>query len=303
LLRSAFRPLLSRLRPGDVVWFINWWEMADPIQDRIRQSGAKFVYHIHNSHQDFALKGGFQRLRPDAIIFISDAMRQEVATAIPSIIPVYTIHNGCEASRFWPAETPPANEIPVVLFVGRLVPYKGVHVLLEAIRILNERKVPVVCRIVGSAHAQARDRKPTAYVTSLQRDAPPNVTFAGFRAATEIAEEFRASDILCCPSTFAEPFGLVNIEAMGCGLPVVGSRIGGIPEIASEGGILLFETGDAADCANKLQQLLLNKDLRLSLREQGLASFNRRFTADAAVAAYVRVAASLTPKPHVLTGS
>jgi glycosyltransferase involved in cell wall biosynthesis len=93
----------------------------------------------------------------------------------------------------------------------------------------------------------------------------------------------------------------VNIEAMGCGLPVVASRIGGIPEIASEGGILLFETGNAVDLADKLQQLLSDRALRLLLREQGLASFKHRFTAELAVASYVKVAASLTPSLPVLT--
>ena len=294
LLTRAFRPLLSQLQTDDVVWFVNWCEMAEPIRESIRQAGAKLVYHIHNSHAAFATEGGFFRLDPDAIVFLSDAMRQEVETQTPSRTHLYTIHNGCEESRFWPSEALPCNEPPVVLFVGRVVPYKGVHVLIQAIKILNERSVPVWCRVVGSAHALAQNAKATPYVTSLHSTAPPNVSFAGFRSGTQIAEEYRASDILCCPSIFPEPFGLVNIEAMACGLPVVASRTGGIPEIAAGGGILLFETGDAEDLANKLQRLLSDRNLRMQLREEGLSSFKRRFRSATAVEAYLQVVSAVT---------
>ena len=293
LLSNAFKPLLCRLTPNDVVWFTNWWEMAEPIREEIRRISAKFIYHVHNSHKGITSAGLFHRLDPDAIVFLSDAMRHEVETEILSSTPVYTIYNGSEASRFWPSETPPSNDPPVVLFVGRLVPYKGVHVLLNAIKILRNRNIPVHCRIVGSAGAESANSKPTPYVASLHSTAPSNVRFVGFRSGTQIAEEYRGSDILCCPSTFAEPSGLVNIEAMACGLPVVASRTGGIPEIASDGGILLFERGNEVYLADKLQVLLLDRDLRLNVGAQGLASFKRRFTAEIAARHYMEVVGSV----------
>ena len=291
IVSHVFRSMIVKLQVSDTVWFNNGWELAVPIRAKIRQTGAKLIYHIHNSHKEVVSGGLFHSIDADAMIFLSEAMLREVETDIPVSTPVYIIHNGCEESLFWPRETPLSNDPPVVLFVGRLTSEKGVHVLLQAMKILYERNISVHCKVVGSAHAQGH--KPTPYVVSLYNMAPPNVSFVGFCSGATIAEEYRAADVLCCPSTWAEPFGLVNIEAMACGLPVVASRVGGIPEIASDGGILLVEAGNAEKLAEKLELVLFDHEFRMQLRAEGLASFRRRFTAEIAIRRYNEVAEHL----------
>jgi glycosyltransferase involved in cell wall biosynthesis len=96
--------------------------------------------------------------------------------------------------------------------------------------------------------------------------------------ATEIAQEYRGADILCCPSICQEAFGKANIEAMACSIPVVATRVGGIPEIAAEGGLLLVNPNSAQELADSLQSLIEDKDLRKKLGREGFASFRRRFT-------------------------
>jgi len=134
----------------------------------------------------------------------------------------------------------------------------------------------------------------TPYVEALQSACPSNVEFAGFRSGKEIGDEYRAADILCCPSIWQEPFGNVNIEAMACGIPVVATRVGGIPEIAAEGGVLLVEPNSAIQIADALERLVADKELRAKVAAEGLESFRRRFTWAAIYRQYEGVANRLS---------
>lgn len=273
-------PLLSQLQQGDIVWCQNRPYIAEALEQAIRRRGARLIYHCQNSHVLYAKRTKFKYLTPDALIFNSEAMRQEVLCLLPRLKNTFVIHNGARANpgRKVDAEPDQGQSIATVLYVGRLVPAKGVHVLIEAMKILNERSVRAICKIVGSSHAGGNKNRMTSYIRSLHRNSPPNVQFKGFRAATVIGEEYRAADILCCPSVWREPFGNVNIEAMATGIPVVASRVGGIPEIAAEGGILLVEPNSPGELADALQKLIMDKDLRAKMGADGFASFQRRFT-------------------------
>jgi spore coat protein SA len=290
-----FAPLISKLRGGDIVWCHNWPYVAWALEETIHSKGAKLVYHSHNTIAPFWGRPVFRSFAPDAMVFNSEAMRQDALAVMPYLRNTYTVHNGADDALFHPR--PPGTVLnhaaPVILYVGRLVHAKGVHVLMEAMRILNQREVEAVCRVVGSSHAGGDKGKATPYVDSLHNDCPPNVQFEGFRSGMGIAEEYRSADILCCPSIWQEPFGNVNIEAMACALPVVASRVGGIPEIASEGGILLVDPESPIELADALQKLILDKGLRAKIGAEGLASFRRRFTWPAIVRQHREIAASL----------
>jgi spore coat protein SA len=205
-------------------------------------------------------------------------MQREALGFFPWLDSSYVVHNGADDTLFYPRlETAEiANAVPFILYVGRLDPVKGVHVLMAAMNILEDRKVNVCCKVIGS-HAFGGS-KATPYVRSLLKSSPSGVRFEGWRSGKEIAEEYRAADILCCPSIGQEAFGNVNIEAMACGIPVVATRVGGIPEIAAEGGVLLVEPNSATELADALQKLVEDKDLRAKVARAGLQSFRRRFT-------------------------
>jgi spore coat protein SA len=295
IVRQIFGPMLSRLVSGDIVWCQNWAHVAWALESAIHAAGAKLIYHAQNSLTIFKKGSVFRSFTPDAFIFNSEAMRQEALTLYPHLKNTFTVHNGADETLFHPGPAGIArvSAVPVVLYVGRLVPQKGVHVLIEAMRILHARNIAVRCKLVGSSHAGGPKSKPTDYVASLHEQCPPNVEFEGFRSGTDIAEEYRSADILCCPSIWQEPFGNVNIEAMACGVPVVASRVGGIPEIAAEGGVLLVEPNSAADLADGLQKLILDEDLRERMSVQGLASFRRRFRWSVIVGQHREIAAAL----------
>ena len=118
----------------------------------------------------------------------------------------------------------------------------------------------------------------TAYSRSIMRNAPPNIEFGGYRPASALAEEFRRADIFCSPSVWEEPFGLVNVEAMASGLPVVSTRRGGVPEIFADGGGVLVQQGSATELASALEGLIRNAGRRRELGTEGYSSFQRNFT-------------------------
>jgi spore coat protein SA len=290
--RRIFRPLLSILKSGDIVWCHNQPFFCAALASLIRARGALLIYHAHNPLTDRPHRAAFKVFTPDACIFVSDFLRQRALKWIPWLTNTYVVHNGADDLDFFPAspETRPKNPVPLVLFVGRLVPIKGAHVLIEAMRILQERKVDILCRIVGSSFLHGS--KATPYVTDLLEKRPSNVEFNGFCAHTDVANQYRAADILCCPSVWQEPFGNVNIEAMACGIPVVATRVGGIPEIAATGGVVLVEPNSAVDLANALQRLAQDENLRTQVAAEGYQAFKRRFTWTAICGQYQDVAKS-----------
>ena len=155
------------------------------------------------------------------------------------------MYNGADEDSFYPAVSTVLSMTPVVLFVGRLIPEKGVHVLLEAMRILAREGVRLQAKIIGSVNFGTDTLSP--YAEALHRDCPHNTEFLPYMVGERLAEQFRNASIFCCPSTWEEPFGMVNVEAMASGLPVVASAVGGIPEIFTQGGGLLVPKNSAPE--------------------------------------------------------
>jgi spore coat protein SA len=265
------------LQQGDIVWCHNQPIFAAALEKEIHLKGAKLVYHCHDGLTGYPLRKAFKLFTPDAYVFVSEYLRQNFLHIFPWLRNTYTLHNGADEALFYPRQVRDGIDktVPTILFVGRLHPVKGVHILLEAMSILQRRKVSAKCKVVGSSFSGGS--KVTPYVKQLLKSSPSNVSFVGHRSALDIAEEYRSADILCCPSIWQEAFGMVNIEAMACGIPVVASRVGGIPEIAAGGGILLVEPDSPIELADALQKLIENRGLRAKVAADGLFSFQQQF--------------------------
>ena len=166
-----------------------------------------------------------------------------------------------------------------IIFVGRLVRLKGVHVLLEALRLLRDQGLDAHLKIVGEGPESAHLEK-----TAGEQSLP--VRFLGNQTAGEIRELLRQAAVLCAPSTTAggqmpEALGLVLLEAQAMGVPVVGTRNGGIPETLEEGqtGYLVDQESPAA-LAAALKMLLVNQAVNRSFGERARAFVCERFDID-----------------------
>lgn len=160
-----------------------------------------------------------------------------------------------------------------VVCVGRLSPVKGQDVLLRAVALLTADFPELCVTFVGSGPS-LDDLQ--ALATDL------NLTelcdFLGGVSHQQVMELFQSATIAVVPSR-SEAFGLVNIEAMMAGTPVIASNVGGIPDIIRDGEDgLLFPTDDPAALAEKIRMLLLDVDLRERLGRAGRQRFLETFT-------------------------
>ncbi|WP_440111792.1 glycosyltransferase family 4 protein [Paenibacillus sp. QZ-Y1] len=161
-----------------------------------------------------------------------------------------------------------------ILYVGRLIPGKGVDVLIRAVALLQQQ-VSVQLIIAGKG--------PQVYVRKLRqlaRKLKVHVSFMGQIAHEQIDRLYRAVDCLVCPSQEHEAFGLVNVEAMASGLPVIASDNGGIREIIESGrnGYLVKLYHKPQSFAAYLYKLASNSALAHSLGDAGRASAVENFS-------------------------
>ena len=276
VIRAIFRPVLKRLRPGDVVWVHNRPEFAAALTAPIHGSRSHVVLHLHNSHLANGPERLMRRVRVDHLVFISEFVMEEARQKFPSLGASSVIYSAADEAIFYPAAGGSKNATPIVLFAGRLVEEKGVHILLEAMKLLEQQEVRLEAQIVGSSGFG--DGTDTPYIKQLKANSPPSVRFCAYRSGAGLGDLFRTADIFCSPSVWEEPFGMVNVEALASGLPVVSTRSGGAREIFAGGGGILVDRGSAVQLAGALRQLAEDPQLRARLARQGTAIFRERFT-------------------------
>jgi spore coat protein SA len=276
-IRWIFTPLLRRLQPGDIVWIHNRPEFAVALTPLIQRTAGRVVLHLHNAHLAEGPERLMRRVGVDKLIFASKFLLEQAQRRFPLLGASSVLYSGADQSVFYPplTEREKADQ-PTVLFAGRLVEEKGVHVLLNAMKLLEKQKVPLQAYIVGCSSFGVG--KETAYIKRLKAASPATVAFLPYRTGAALGDLFRRADMFCSPAIWDEPFGLVNVEALASGLPVVSTRSGGTSEIFSSGGGILVERGSAVDLASALRRLAEDPGLRTHLGRQGYAAFLERFT-------------------------
>ncbi len=158
-------------------------------------------------------------------------------------------------------------------YAGRLVPEKGVDTLIRALG-----KLPTSARleIVGQGPERAALERLARSLGVSDR-----VSFSGQLASTRLPAFYRQCAVVVIPSrtrpNWKEQFGRVIVEAMACGVPVIGSESGAIPDVVGEGG-LTFPEGDVEALAGHLRALMEDEALRCALGEVGRAEVLRKYT-------------------------
>ena len=160
-----------------------------------------------------------------------------------------------------------------IVAAGRLQHHKGFHVLLLAASEMLSRGADVKIEIVGGGPYRKRLSR-----LSVELGIEGIVNLTGPRHPREMAEYFDQSDVVVVPSLTPEPFGRVAVEAMSRGKVVIGSNVGGIPEIIDDGETgFLVPPDNPADLAEKLSFLCAEPDIRKKMGRKGLEMSKERF--------------------------
>ncbi len=178
------------------------------------------------------------------------------------------IPNGVDLDRFSP-DVSPIDEFGDgklnILFVGRLEKRKGLNYLLEAYKQVK-REIPNSRLIVVGPGTRLRKK----YEKQVKKNDLKDVVFAGYVSDDELPRYYKTADIYCAPATGGESFGIVLLEAMAVGKPIIASNIEGYANVVAhnvEG--LLVPPKDGGKLAQALISLLSDKSLRQQMGDRG----------------------------------
>jgi glycosyltransferase involved in cell wall biosynthesis len=294
-----------RARDCDLVHLHTVSNFITPI--RRANPEARIVLHMHDhSLADFDPKVIGPRLAEAALVlgcsrFVVDRIRRLHPQAAPRC---HELYNGVDERFLQVAADPAASS--TVLFVGRLCPEKGIHVLLSAMKAVAREHPRADLSLVGPLDLSPKEyvdphqrdpifnalyryySQPAAYQELIHREAAAlggQARLHGRVANSEICPHYSRAGIFVFPSLWHEPFGIPVIEAMAAGLPVIATRGGALPEVVVDGETgILVERGDAEGLAAAIRTLLENPALRARMGAAGRRRVQQLFTWDRSIA-------------------
>ncbi|HTL48435.1 MAG TPA: glycosyltransferase family 4 protein [Verrucomicrobiae bacterium] len=288
--RWAARKMRS-IQP-DVIWvhsrmhFVPWLRRAFP--------KTRIVLSLHNESnlKDYQVWNSNAINACDRITACSASLAETAKASYPDLDgKLAVLHNGVDVEAFAPG--PDAREKTealrrklkigddrVILFAGRLVEEKGVHLLIEAFRGLCARHKNLRLVIVGSKTFSDPGSSPyIERLKELAKGCEDKIVFTGHAAREEMPHYFQMASALAFPSLWKEPFGMVVIEAMAAGAPVVAFNHGGPAEILSsdQDGILVPVKEGETGLEKALERILANPSLGRDLGNRARETAAVRF--------------------------
>ena len=248
---------------------------CDALTPYSRQFGNRLMYHLHYNPDSLFHSTGYSRIIAVSE-FVAQSWRKNCSDPLPGVV---VAHNGIDLSRFQKAvSAAERREIRsrlgfdeddfVLLYCGRIIPVKGVLELLQAVRNIDDEHARLM--IVGSPDFAKSSRTP--YLDKVQHlvdDLGNRVVFTGYVPNEDVYRYSKSADLQVVPSLWEEAAGLVGVEAMAAGLPLLVTRSGGIQEYVSEDCCVTVEKDESlvASLSDAIRSLRDNPELRKSMAE------------------------------------
>ncbi|HEB37077.1 MAG TPA: glycosyltransferase family 1 protein [Thermoplasmatales archaeon] len=212
----------------------------------------------------------------DEIIAVSAAAKRFISHFTD--VPARVIPNGVDTYKFRNMDKRKARKImgfgdePFFLYVGRLVSKKGLFTLLLAFKDVLKEIPEAKLRIAGKGKL-----KPVLSSFAKTLGIDENVEFLGYVPDKVLNPLFSSADIFVLPSSFGESFGIVILEAMASGTPVIGTRVGGIEEILGEGNGILVPPSDPYALADAMLTLIDDENLQEKIVKRALQKVKEEY--------------------------
>lgn len=278
---------LIRKEKYDIVIVENGMYFVEPLK---KYCNSSVIFHLHNDFSNFEGQNPEVLVRnADMIITVSDYVSNKVKKSVECDYPVVTVKNVIDTAHFSEdlhkrqeakniRETYGFSKDDVVcLFVGRLIPEKGIHLLLDAIEKIDDSGIKLLV-VGGTAFRDSRRTEFEEKLYSKAKKLGSRVAFTGYVDYKDIPSYYHACDIVVFPSQWEEAAGLVVLEAQSAGKPVIIAQSGGMPEYVCEKSAIIVEKGcDFTDNLVKaINTLSSSCDLRKKMGNSGI-SFSEKY--------------------------
>jgi glycosyltransferase involved in cell wall biosynthesis len=252
-------------------------------------SGARCLIHLHVKVEDWISPiTQWAMKQADALLGVSAFVAESAVEFGYPAEKTFSVLNSLDASGWDPAldgsqvrnEFGIGNDVPMLVVISRLFPWKGHTELLKALALVKQSTTKFKLLIVGEDDPRATPGG-GSYMAQLKEltcefDLADNVIFTGFRR--DISHILAASDIFAMP-TYEEPFGIVFLEAMAMKKPIIAIESGGVPELVEHGKVgLLSAYQDDAQLAMNIIKLINDQRLRQEMGESGRRKLDQYFT-------------------------
>ncbi len=233
------------------------------LKNRVAESAAEREQEVRYEIERRTMAGS------DRVIAATETDRTQIVRHYGQLAPINVIPGGVDLAQFRPRGRREARhtlglppEQQVLLFVGRIQRLKGLEVLLRAFAQLGELDARVL--VVGGQPSTSHESREIARLQHLttRLGIAERVTFSGAVSHERLPVYYAAADVTVMPSSY-ESFGLVAVESLACGTPVVATRVGGLASIVRDGETgLLVPWRDPALFAERLRTLLTDPLMR-----------------------------------------
>jgi spore coat protein SA len=267
----------------DVIQIENRPLFVEPIKRQHPQSVVSLFLHSltyvsppYSTGKEAGIRQGI--MSADIALVNSDSLLGCLAGRYPeSAAKFRKVWLGVDTERFRPSERRKPERALTLLFAGRLIPRKGLPVLLRAVRTAQAASPKPLRLIVAGGGLRKRY---SAKMKKLARLLRVRARFLGAVPHRAIHQVFRRADVFVCPSQKHEAFGLVNVEALASGLPVIASDIGGIGEIVSHerSGLLVADYRNHRAFAAAILRLAMHPDLLQAMKREARRDCLERFS-------------------------